>query len=182
MQLIFLLVSLFFLCLKLLIINNHNIFATPLLEIFLKNNFTKEDFKKNAKLLNSFAELDDSDIITCLKYWRYSEDFVLSNISKRILDRNLLKIKITKKQIINEEINNLIYKFCKKHNCSNEEARFFIFSSTVSNNTYSITKSNINILMKNGDIIDITDASEQFSINDLNKTVRKYFLCYANDS
>ena len=53
-----------------------------------------KDFKKNSKLLNSFAELDDSDIITCLKYWRYSEDFVLSNISKRILDRNLLKIKI----------------------------------------------------------------------------------------
>ena len=167
---------------KLLIINNKNIFTTPLLEKFLKNNFTKEDFKKNSKLLNSFAELDDSDIITCLKYWRYSEDFVLSNISTRILDRNLLKIKITKKQIISEEINNLIYKFCKKNNCSNEEARFFIFSSTLSNNTYNITKSNINILMKNGDIIDITDASDQFSINDLNKTVKKYFLCYTNDS
>ena len=167
---------------KLLIINNKNIFTTPFLEKFLKNNFTKEDFKKNSKLLNSFAELDDSEIITCLKYWRYSEDFVLSNISTRILDRNLLKIKITKKQIISEEINNLIYKFCKKNNCSNEEARFFIFSSTLSNNTYNITKSNINILMKNGDIIDITDASDQFSINDLNKTVKKYFLCYTNDS
>ena len=32
--------------------------------------------------------------------------------------------------------------------------------------------------MKNGDIIDITSASDQFNFDMLNKTVNKYFLCY----
>ena len=41
----------------------------------------------------------------------------------------------------------------------------------------NIKKSNINILMKNGDVIDITSASDQFNIEALNKTVNKYFLC-----
>ena len=32
--------------------------------------------------------------------------------------------------------------------------------------------------MKNGDVIDITAASDHFNIEALNKTVNKYFLCY----
>ena len=32
--------------------------------------------------------------------------------------------------------------------------------------------------MKNGDVIDITVASDNFNIEALNKTVNKYFLCY----
>ena len=46
--------------------------------------------------------------------------------------------------------------------------------------TYNIEKSNINILMKNGDVIDITSASDQFNIDALSKTVNKHFLCYPN--
>ena len=41
-------------------------------------------------------------------------------------------------------------------------------------------KAQINILMKNGKIKDITEASDQFDIEALNKTVNKYFLCYPN--
>ena len=32
--------------------------------------------------------------------------------------------------------------------------------------------------MKNGDITDITAASDHFNIEALNKIVNKYFLCY----
>ena len=34
--------------------------------------------------------------------------------------------------------------------------------------------------MKTGEVIDITSASDQFSVDALNKTVNKYFLCYPN--
>ena len=68
--------------------------------------------------------------------------------------------------------------FSKQNKCSREEAEYFIFSYKISNSTYSIEKSNINILMKNGSVTDITAASDQFNIDALNKTVNKYFLCY----
>ena len=41
----------------------------------------------------------------------------------------------------------------------------------------NIEESKINILMKNGDIVDITTASDQFNIDALSKKVEKYFLC-----
>ena len=166
---------------KFLIANNIRIFTTSSLEIFLKNNFTKKDFKKDSKLLNHFSELDDFDIYTCLKYWKNCDDFVLSNLSRRLINRNILKIKITKEPISQKEENSLIETFSKKHKCSKEEAKFFIFSYQISNSTYNIEKSNINILMKNGNVIDITSASDQFNIEALNTTVNKYFLCYPND-
>jgi hypothetical protein len=66
----------------------------------------------------------------------------------------------------------------KSYNISKQEAEYFIFSDKVSNSTYNIEKANINILMKNGDVIDITSASGQFNIEALKKTINKYFLCY----
>ncbi len=166
---------------KYLVANNINIFTTQNLKAFLSNNFTQKDFHNNTNLLNNFAELDDFDIYTCLKYWKKHNDFVLSNLSKRIINRDILKIKIGKKPILNIEKDDLIKIFCNKHNCSKEEAEFFIFSHKISNSTYDIDKSNINILMKNGDVIDITTASDQFTFEVLNKTINKYFLCYSKD-
>ena len=66
----------------------------------------------------------------------------------------------------------------KKYKITKHEAEYFIFSDKVSNNTYNIEKSKINILMKNGDVVDITTASDQFNIDALSRKVEKYFLCY----
>ncbi len=166
---------------KFLITVDSNIFTTPSLKIFLKNNFTTKDFEKDSNLLKNFSDLDDFDIYTCLKYWINSDDFVLSNLSKRLINRKILKIKVAKEPISNQEKDCLIDLFTKKNNCSKKEAEFFVFSYKISNSTYNIEKSNINILMKTGEIIDITSASDQFNIAALNKTVNKYFLCYPND-
>ena len=163
---------------KFLLQNNKKIFVTPSLDFLLKNNFQKEDFKSKKSLLNNFLLIDDFDIYTCLKSWQESNDFVLSNLSYRLVNRKILKIKISKKQIPKMEQKKIVNNFCKKYNCSKEEASFFIFSHKIYNKTYNVKKAKINILMKNGNIIDITTASDQFNLEVLNKTVYKYFICY----
>jgi hypothetical protein len=165
---------------KYLIMNNHDIFATPALSLFLKNNFSISDFENDNNLLENFAELDDNDIFICLKYWKKEEDFVLSNLAEMILNRNILKIKVQKNSFIESEIKEKEMELLKENNISSEEVNYFIFTDKVSNSTYNIEKSNINILMNNGDVIDITSASDQFNIDALNKTVNKHFLCYPN--
>jgi len=167
---------------KMLITNNKKIFTTPVLNSFLKKDFTTKNFENNPDLLNNFSELDDSEIYTCLKQWRYNSDFVLSNLSRKLIKREILKIRISKEPISKKEKTKLIDSFSKENSCSREEAEFFIFSDKISNNTYNTKESNINILMKNGDIVDITSASDQFDIDNLNKTANKYFLCYPSDN
>ena len=163
---------------KELMINGENIFSTKSLKIFLNKKFILSEFKNDKSVLENFSQLDDHDIYACLKEWRKEKDFILSNLSGRILDRKPLKIKIQNTPFTNDEIKNEREKAMKHLNISEDEVKFFVFSHKVSNNTYQIGKAKINILMKDGLIQDITDASDQFNIDALSKTVNKYFLCY----
>ena len=163
---------------KELINTKKEIYSTPSLALFLNNNYTLADFNTKPQLLNAFAELDDFDIYSCLKYWKNHADFVLSSLSNMILNRKLLKIKVQNTEFNIAEIEIERKKIQEHFNISEKEAEYFVFSDKVSNSAYNIEKANINILMKNGDVIDITAASDQFNIDALNKTINKYFLCY----
>ncbi|MBT3611720.1 MAG: HD domain-containing protein [Flavobacteriales bacterium] len=163
---------------KELLNDGKEVYTNPYLGEFLKNNYTINDFKNNTKLLNDFAELDDFDIYSSLKYWKNNPDFVLSSLSKMILNRKLLKIKVKNTAFTASEIEIETDKFKQSHNTTKQEVEYFIFSDKISNSTYNIEKANINILMKNGYVIDIASASDQFNIEALKKTTSKYFLCY----
>ena len=95
-----------------------------------------------------------------------------------ILNRKLLKIKVQNTAFKTSEIENELERIQQQFNISKQEAEYFVFSDKVSNSTYNNEKANINILMKHGDVIDITSASDHFNVEALNKTVNKYFLCY----
>ena len=58
----------------------------------MSQKISKSDFSGDA--LENFLSLDDSDIIQGLKTWQYHDDFILSKMSKMLIERNLLKIKI----------------------------------------------------------------------------------------
>jgi len=161
-----------------LITSGKEVYAFPSLSVFLNNNYTLNDFNTNPQLLNYFAELDDFDIYASLKYWKNNPDFVLSSLSDMILNRKLLKTKVQNTAFDTLEIEKELERIQQQFNISKQEAKYFVFSDKVSNNTYNNEKENINILMKNGDVIDITAASDHFNIEALNKTVNKYFLCY----
>jgi hypothetical protein len=49
---------------------------------------------------------------------------------------------------------------------------------TISNQAYNDTSSKIYLYYKNGDIVDIVEASDQLNIQALTKPVIKHFLCY----
>lgn len=163
---------------KTLMIQEQRITASHSLYLFLKTEFTIADFKKSQNLLSEFANLDDYDIYSCLKAWQKHDDYVLSSLSKMILKRNLLKIKIQNKPFSKKEIEKYLTNHMKKTQTSRKEAEYFVFSNQVSNNAYNFEKRKINILMKDGSIQDIAEASDQFNIEALSKSVNKHFLCY----
>ena len=163
---------------KQLIQNGTDIFSSSALKMFLKNNYTADNFIKNDDILEIFSKLDDHDIYSCLKEWANHDDFILSSLSIRILNRKPLKIKTQNEKFLEKEINKLKQKVSEKYNISIDDTNYLVFTGKVSNNAYQYHKTHINILMKNGEIKDITDASDQFNIDALSKTVNKYFLCY----
>ena len=165
---------------KELIKERKDIFTTPPLLFFLKNNFTKKDFENNEHLLQQFARLDDHDIYTCLKQWMNHKDIVLSRLSNMIINRKLLKVKIQKKPFSQKAIEDKKTAVMKKLNLSSNLTDYFVFSGKISNKAYSYEKAKINILLKDGSIKELKDASDQTLNQMLSKRVNKFSLCYLN--
>ena len=161
---------------KELIDAGHELHASGSLMYFLKNKITRENF--NTETLNMFSRLDDNDVISAMKEWMYSEDFVLSNLCEMIINRNLLKVKIKKKKPSAEKLEKRSKALQKKYGISEKEASYFVFDGEIANLAYKREKDNINILHKNGKINDVVKVSDQFNLKALTNTVTKYYMCY----
>ena len=157
------------------------IYLSPELKMLFTEDFQISDHQQNKVFLENFSRIDDFEIFTCLKYWTKENDFVLSNLSKNILNRNLLKINIQKEKFKKPLIEKSLEKMMIDKGITKSEAEYFIYSDTVSNSLYSLKDNNIQILYKSGEIKDIFSSSEQFKNKAASKTINKYFFCCPDD-
>jgi len=157
------------------------IYLSPELKMLFTEDFQISDHQQNKVFLENFSRIDDFEIFTCLKYWTKENDFVLSNLSKNILNRNLLKINIQKEKFKKQLIEKSLEKMMSDKGITKSEAEYFIYSDRVSNSLYSLKDNNIQILYKNGEIKDIFSSSEQFKNKAASKTINKYFFCCPDD-
>lgn len=155
-----------------------DLFCTPALHTFLYNKFSENDFSKNSKLLDTFAKLDDYDIMTSIKVWTSHNDVVLSTLCKQLVDRKLFKVELQNQAFKEDKIKTIKQDIKKRLKLSDKEVNYFVFTGIVTNDAYRADKIRINILFKDGSVSDIADASDQLSIDVLSKTVRKHYLCY----
>ena len=154
--------------------------ASNSLKFFLNNNINLKDFSE--KVLDTFSKLDDFDIISAMKTWVSNDDFVLKNLSKMLLNRDLLKVKVKSQPFSSQKIKEKRTKLVAKYNISEEEASYFVFTGKLENQAYSMEKDTINLLKKNGKIIDVAKASDQLNLEALSKSVVKYYMCYPKNN
>ncbi len=161
---------------KELIENGEKLSCSPALSFFLYNKVTLENF--DSSTLQTFAKLDDYDIISAMKLWLDHKDFVLSNLCEMLLNRQLLKVKLKKKPIPPEKLEKYALKLQKKYDITREEANYFVFKGEISNVAYSSESNKIQILHRNGKTSDVAKASDQLNLKALSKEVTKYYICY----
>ncbi|MGC1203831.1 MAG: HD domain-containing protein [Flavobacteriaceae bacterium] len=161
---------------KELTLKGETLHASKSFQYFLNNEIAIDNF--NEETLNLFSQLDDYDIISAMKDWQYHHDFVLSNLCEMIINRNLLKIKIKNKPIKKQSLEKHINALIVKHSITEQEAEYFVFMGSISNQAYQLKHQSINILHKSGKIEDIVKASDQLNLKALSKPVTKYYICY----
>ncbi|MBI9055083.1 MAG: HD domain-containing protein [Bacteroidales bacterium] len=153
-------------------------------EIYLSKEFDfffKAKDKNTHAILENFSIIDDNDILALVKNWTNHEDKVLSLLSKNLLNRHLYKIEIQNTPFENHKIEELRKKASVKLNLSKDELEYFVFTNHISKEAYSVLDEKIQILYKDGSLVDIADASDMLNTSILSKTVRKYFLCYPKE-
>lgn len=163
---------------KELVLQGQPVFASTALNTFLSKEIFKDDFLTKPEYLEQFVRLDDYDIYGAIKEWAIHPDPILSALSKSFVDRRLFKIEIQNNAFSKTYVDEVKAKTKEAFGLKNHEVNYFVMTDSITNNAYSPETEQINILYKNGDVKDIADASDQYNIAALAKTVQKYFLIY----
>ena len=158
-----------------LLCNGEKLFVTPELNIFLTKNISKSELEQEV-YLNALASLDDNDIMTCIKVWMKSKDIVLSRLASMLIERKLLKVKISNTSFDDEQVNEIRKIHQKELGMNDHEIKYFVFQEQMINNAYDPRKDTIKIKYKDGTVKDITDASDNLNVSALAKPVTKYYL------
>ena len=153
-----------------------NVDCSGPLKYFMEHKVTLENF--STADLDTFAQLDDFDIISALKNWQHHEDFILSSLSKMIINRDLSKVKLNSEKFPAEVLQEMSAQFAKTHHLSLQDTKYFIFKGKIKNQAYSKEAEPIRILKKDRSIEDVVEASDQLNLKALSKPVIKYFICY----
>ncbi len=163
---------------KELIMRGDELFGSPALLFFLQNHITEKEFENNVEVLKNFALLDDYDILGALKIWQHCSDRVLSLLSSGIVNRNLFKIEISREPYSEDRValEKEIVKSSFK--LTDDEVHYFVYTDVLSNKAYNENKQNINLMLKSGEIMDLSKASDNLNISALAQPVEKFFICY----
>src|SRR5690606_37918283 len=159
----------------------HDLFATPSLKHFLTTRITREAFERNPEHLLFFVQLDDVDILASIKVWENYPDRTLSLLCKGLMSRHLNQVNMSDDKP-NQDLLMQLRKEAKDYfEIPEEEVGYFVYSKTISNSAYQVGDGSIKILMKNGVIKDITQASDLSNLEVLSKKVQKYIVSFPKD-
>lgn len=144
---------------------------------FLEKDFAIADFREDPNILRSFGQLDDNDIWGAIKFWRNHDDPILSLLAVMIIERKLFQIRLRAEPIKKNEVEKIQLAIMKNFSLLRAEAKYLFSHGTVTNEAYAEGQE-INVLMKDGEIVDIAQASDLPNIKAISKIVKKNYLCW----
>jgi HD superfamily phosphohydrolase len=153
------------------------LYASDALLTFLKMDFTPTVFKENQEVLNLFGQLDDNDIWGAVKFWRNHPDKILALLARMMIDRKLFQIKLSTGPIERNQVEKIREAIMDEYGILRAEASYLFSHGTVTNEAYAEGQE-INILMRNGELLDIAQASDLPNIKAISKIVKKNYLCW----
>ncbi|MBP3845686.1 MAG: HD domain-containing protein [Prevotella sp.] len=154
------------------------IFATPALAYFLRNDVDDAWFATHDEALEMYSDLDDSDIWSAMKVWKKSDDKILSTLATDMLDRHLFKVEVTEEAPTEEYVNDIRQHIAARMDIPIEDTRYMMSLTELGKDMYNPEDDSIGILYKDGSVKDIAEASEILNVQLLSKKIRKYYLCY----
>lgn len=153
-----------------------DLFATPALRFFLYEKITGEDFIAHASVLDKFCLLDDTDISASIKVWTAHSDQVLSRLCNMLEDRRLYKVRLST-QPLEEEFGKMKRMVLQSGSMTEEELPYYLFDGSTRNSTYNQDDERIDILMKHGGIVNISQVDNALITPGLTVPVEKFYIC-----
>jgi HD superfamily phosphohydrolase len=154
--------------------------ASEGLHRFLRQTYTVERLREEPEALHAFGGLDDNDIWGAIKFWRHHPDRILSQLSGMLLERRLFQIRLSQEPIRKTTVDEIKTAIAQQYGLLRSEAANLFSYGSVTNEAYADGQK-INILTKEGKLLDIAQASDLPNIKAISKIVKKNYLCWPKD-
>jgi HD superfamily phosphohydrolase len=163
-----------------------DLYSTPSLRFFLYNKIDSNDLTESGNftpglIAANFTRLDDTDILVSAKYWADHSDKVLSDLSGRLLRRDLFAIELQNEPFPVKKVQEIRALAGRLMKVDREFEDYYVFTDSISNLAFTPDAPDVKILLKNGEIADISAVSDMFDHRFLSERVTKYFLCYPKE-
>ena len=113
-----------------------------------------------------------------MKQWTKHSDPVLADLSDRLLNRRLFRIKFLPTALSPSQRAELEAKVQSEYGIHAADCRHFVLEGTASNATYKSDKQEIKILKKSGRVIPLSEASEILPLSVYSHTITRPFVCW----
>lgn len=154
------------------------LWCSPALHFFLYHDVSAQDLFSDERVLERYVLLDDSDILSAVKSWMSAPDVVLSTLSSLFTNRQLFKVRMLEEPIREAEREEMRSTYQQRLKVDKQDADYFFDEYSVSKDTYSVQDDSIAIMFSNGEIKDISEASDMLNMQVLTKRVIKHYLFY----
>ncbi|MBQ7442083.1 MAG: HD domain-containing protein [Prevotella sp.] len=161
-----------------LALQGKELFCTPALRYFLYQHIDAVHFAQHPEALQYYELLDDSDIWSAIKVWMHDDDKILATLASNLVKRILFRVEIYDEQVPEERIQDIRQLLMDKLSISQEETRYFVSVNEIHKDMYDIHDDHIDILLPDGTIKDISEASDLlYNAIHYYKNSKNY-LCY----
>jgi HD superfamily phosphohydrolase len=157
--------------------NDNSVQTGSLLDYFLAN----PNIQLDALSLATYCNLDDTDILFAIKQWQNNNDTVLSLLCKGLMNRKCFKCQIQASPISDAQWETANANMRSKYALSEADLSFLCFKGTVSNTLYKNDNETIKILLKSGEIANISSIQNALIVESLSAPVKKFYICLLNE-
>ena len=146
-----------------------NVFASPALAYFLKNNVNAQWFATHTECLGMYSQLDDSDIRCALKVWAQHDDKILATLAQCMIERKVWKTEVIDTPPAADHIDRLRASLADALGINICDTHYFYDVVTIEKDMYDIGNDSITIIYKDGTKMDLSEASDLLNIELLSK-------------
>ncbi len=131
--------------------------------------------------LNAYCGLDDTDVLFAIKKWQHHSDPVLSLLCTRLLNRDCYKCTLQPTAITEAQWDAAWTQTKTKFNLPESELAYLCFKCNATNTLYKNDNETIKILLKSGEITNISQIQNALIVESLSAPVKKFYICLLNE-
>ncbi|GMQ82053.1 MAG: HD domain-containing protein [Rhodothermia bacterium] len=162
--------------------------TAPAFQFFLENTVTGAELE-NEDVVRNYCALDDSDILYSLKRWQHSSDVLLSDLCRRMLNRDFFRVTFLDTGVGEEaqaQWRENVHSFLLDSGLSRDDSLetdtpYYLNFAESGHAAYERAENSIAVVQRDGNVVELSEATQMSAISGIASPERRPYMCYPKE-